>query len=244
MIAFLITLLMAQGIPALPGQSGTVSGVVRTSAGTPAAGVRVSAMVPPEAGTEAALAGSSPPWLKRRTGLYRLEGIPQGRYYTLRTRGFRLLSGTADTAGSNLPLHRAVRFRNRFRCDGYQRPFCFAFDSFGLISQVANNPSFAVKVNVVVEGGAKLPVFGSGAFTGIRFTDVTTGSQRTQLLNNSFSVSLTLSGSTPEYRVRIENLPEGYIVKSMTYGTTDVLAHSLKGPSALIPRSQFRPRTV
>jgi len=46
-IAFLLTLLMVQGIPALPGQSGVVSGVVRTSEGTPAAGVRVSAMVPP-----------------------------------------------------------------------------------------------------------------------------------------------------------------------------------------------------
>src|SRR3954468_21633907 len=73
---------MAQGIPALPGQSGTVSGVVRTSAGTPAAGVRVSAMVPPDAGTDAALAGSFAALAQTdEQGRYRLEGIPQGRYY-------------------------------------------------------------------------------------------------------------------------------------------------------------------
>ena len=59
MFAFLLTILTmmpAQGIPAFPGQSGTVSGIVRTSAGMPAAGVRVSAMVPPEAAADAASA--------------------------------------------------------------------------------------------------------------------------------------------------------------------------------------------
>jgi hypothetical protein len=240
-IAFLITLLMAQGIPALPGQSGTVSGVVRTSAGTPAAGVRVSAMVPPDAGTEAALAGSFAALAQTdEQGRYRLEGIPQGRYYIVAGRVDlpTFYPGTADMTQARIfsvASGGAVSGIDFVMMDTSVRS-ASAFDTFGSISQAANNPSLAVKVNVAVEGGAKLPIFGSGAFTGIRFTDVTTSSQRTQLLKGSFSFSLTLSGSTPEYRVQIENLPEGYIVKSMTYGTTDVLTNSLKIPSALIPR--------
>src|SRR5262245_1212332 len=82
MFALLLTLLLAQGIPVLPGETGTVSGVIRTSIGTPAAGVRVSAMVPPEVAADAA-AGSALAALAQtdEQGRYRLEGIPAGRYY-------------------------------------------------------------------------------------------------------------------------------------------------------------------
>jgi hypothetical protein len=44
-----IVILAAQGIPVLPNQTGTITGSLRTTAGTPAAGVRVSALAKPEA---------------------------------------------------------------------------------------------------------------------------------------------------------------------------------------------------
>ena len=240
MIAFLLTLLMVQGIPTLPGESGTVSGIVRTSAGTPAAGVRVSAMVSPDIAAEAASAASFSALAQTdEQGRYRLEGIPTGRYYIVAGRVDlpTFYPGTADMKQArifSIAPGGAVSGIDFIMMDTSIRS-ASASDTFGLIAQIAT-PPFALQVQVQLEGGAKLPVSASGALTAIRFTDVTLGSQRAELLKKSFSVSLSLSGSTPEYRVRIENLPEGYIVKSMTYGTADVMTNSLKIPPALLPR--------
>jgi hypothetical protein len=89
---------------------------------------------------------------------------------------------------------------------------------------------------VHVESGAKLPVFSSGGFTLIQFTDTSTGVSRNEQLKASFSVSVTTTGSAPDYRVRIANLPEGYVLKSMKYGPTDITSAPLKIPPALLPR--------
>jgi len=84
MIVILLALatLITQGIPVLPNQGGTVTGILRTSSGTPAAGVRVSALARPEAtkdlSTSAALASLAE---TDASGRYRLENIPPGRYY-------------------------------------------------------------------------------------------------------------------------------------------------------------------
>lgn len=237
MIAFLLTLLLAQGIPTSPGESGTVSGVVRTSAGTPAAGVRVSAMVPPDRATDVAAAASFSALAQTdEEGRYRLEGIPFGRYYIVAGRVDMptFYPGTADIQQArvfSVTPGGAVSGIDFAMMDSSVRT-ASAFDTFGMFGQISSTPPFTLQVRVQLEGGAKMPVSASGAFTGIRFTDVNLGSQLTQLLKNSFSVSLTPTGSTPEFRVGIENLPEGYIVKSMTYGTTDVMANSLKIPSS------------
>jgi len=237
-IAFLLTLLMAQGIPTLQGESGTVSGVVRTSAGTPAAGVRVSAMVPPDAGVDAAFAASFSALAQTDDeGRYRLEGIPVGRYYIVAGRVDlpTFYPGTGDMMQArifSIAPGGALSGIDFVMMDTSVRSAATSDPYLGMIS---GPPSVTIQVNVAVEGGAKFPVSAFGAFTGIRFTDQFLGSQVTQLLRNSFSVGL--SGSTPEYRVRIENLPDGYIVKSMTYGTTDVLNNSLKFPPTAGPNS-------
>src|SRR6185295_3025554 len=68
--------------------TGVVSGRIRSSNGLPAVGVRVSAMLAPEAGrpggADAADAGAL--FSQTQTddsGRYRLEGIPPGRYYIM-----------------------------------------------------------------------------------------------------------------------------------------------------------------
>jgi len=81
MLAFLVSLLLVQA-PNLPSLNGTVTGALHTSLGKPAAGVRVTALVPPASSDEAFSAtsmvslGETDP-----EGQYRLEGIPPGRYY-------------------------------------------------------------------------------------------------------------------------------------------------------------------
>jgi hypothetical protein len=84
MMAVLLTLSIwtAQGIPVLPNQSGTVTGVLRTAAGSPAAGVRVSALSKPEEITELAVSSSLAGIAETdASGRFRLESIPPGRYY-------------------------------------------------------------------------------------------------------------------------------------------------------------------
>ena len=84
MIALLVAMAMlaAQGISVLPNQSGTVTGSLRTATGTPAAGVRVSALAKPEVLIElneaTCLAGIAE---TDASGRFRLENIPPGRYY-------------------------------------------------------------------------------------------------------------------------------------------------------------------
>src|SRR4030095_2515146 len=73
-------LFLVQGIPVQ--QSGTVTGILRTGDGKPAAGVRVSAV--PQ--TDALEQGPASPTLSSiaetdSNGRYKLENVPPGRYY-------------------------------------------------------------------------------------------------------------------------------------------------------------------
>src|SRR5215207_2239792 len=73
---------LAQGIPVAPNQSGTVLGTLRTAAGTPVAGVRVSALGKPENTMDLATSNSMAGLAETdAAGRFRLENIPPGRYY-------------------------------------------------------------------------------------------------------------------------------------------------------------------
>src|SRR5882672_10719014 len=83
MIAFLFALtLFAQGAATLQSDNGTITGVLKTSTGQPAVGVRVAAMAIPESALDA-VAGAAMTSLVAtdEVGRYRLENIPPGRYY-------------------------------------------------------------------------------------------------------------------------------------------------------------------
>jgi hypothetical protein len=71
--------LMAQGIPAPSQVTGSVTGVVRTAAGTPASGVRVTAMRADA--MEDALRAMVSLTQTDASGRYRLDSIPPGQYY-------------------------------------------------------------------------------------------------------------------------------------------------------------------
>jgi len=240
-IEFLLTLLIAlsQGIPALPGQSGTVTGVLRTAAGEPAAGVRVSAMVPPESDVDvrsvasfAALAETD------MDGRYRLEGIPQGRYY--------IVAGRVDQPTYYPGTTEMTKARIFSVTPG---GFISGIDFVMVDSSVRSNLPGAgqlqlarritIPTQVAVEGGGKLPVFAAGGFTQIRLTETGYSSESTVELksSSSFDFSISSGQTSAEYNVSVDYLPEGYFVKSMTFGADNVMTGTLKIPQANMPRT-------
>src|SRR5689334_19303784 len=81
MLQFLLFAILLQ-IPNLPALNGAVTGVVRTAAGKPAAGVRVSAVVPPASATDEFTATAMASIVETDAeGRFRLEAVPPGRYY-------------------------------------------------------------------------------------------------------------------------------------------------------------------
>jgi len=74
-------ILFAQGIIQTPKDSGTVTGIVRTSSGTPASGVRVSALSRASNSADATAEISTSSLAQTdEQGRYRLENIPPGSY--------------------------------------------------------------------------------------------------------------------------------------------------------------------
>src|SRR5262249_54933253 len=87
--------------------------------------------------------------------------------------------------------------------------------------------SVSVPVDVEVEGG-NVPVFAFGKFPTVRFTRKIDGYLTENKLNEaSIDVPLLSTGIT-EYRVSVDNLPEGYSVKSVRYGTSDAAIDTVK----------------
>jgi len=247
--AFLLTLLLAlvQGIPALPGQTGTVTGVLRTAAGEPAARVRVSAMVPPESAVDVRSVAAFTALAETDTeGRYRLEGIPQGRFYIVAGRVDQptYYPGTTETAKARIVSISPggvvsgidfVVMDSSVRSIPAGNDFAALFSNFGQLNIVSR---LFLPVQVTVDGRARLPVFSSAGFPRVQLTEMAGGAQIAIPLNgSSFGLSFAISQNGPEYRVSVENLPEGYAVKSMTFGADDVMRGTLKIPQVNLPHT-------
>jgi 5-hydroxyisourate hydrolase-like protein (transthyretin family) len=215
-------ILFTQGIPQAPADSGTVTGIVKTSSGAPAAGVRVSAMARATAdGSTSSLTQTD------EQGRYRLENIPSGSYViaagrvalpTFYPATLDMSKGTAvSVAGSAV-----VENINITMDDASIRPSDSATD----VSDVAG---LTLPVQVRMEGDAKQPIFADGRSVMVRFTRMKDGAVSESPLNASI-LNLPVPNSLPgyEYRVTIENLPSGYVVKSMVQDGVNLLNNSLK----------------
>jgi Carboxypeptidase regulatory-like domain len=225
-------ILFAQGIAQTPANSGTITGTVRTSAGTPAAGVRVSAIARQSSATlnpadAAAEVSSSSLAQTDDQGQYRLENIPPGSYVIAAGRvtlptyypaTMDLSKGTVVSVAASA----VVGNINITMDDGSIRPSDSATD----VSDVAG---LTLPVQVRMEGDAKQPVFADGRPIMVRFTRTKDGAVSESPLNASI-LNLPVPNSLPgyEYRVTIENLPAGYVVRSMSQDGVNLLNNTLK----------------
>jgi len=229
MKAFLLGLiLVTQGIPQSPTEAGTVTGVVKTSNGAPAAGVRVSATARPSNPADASVEVSSASLGQTDDqGRYRLENIPPGTYYIAAGRVSlpTFFPGTLEMSKGttvSIAASAVVANINITMDDASIRPPDSAMD----VSDVAG---LTLPVQVRMDGDAKQPVFANGQFVMVRFTRTKDGAVSDSPLNASL-LNLPVPNSLPgyEYRVSVENLPGGYVVKSMTQDGVNLLASTLK----------------
>jgi hypothetical protein len=225
-------MLSLQGNPVLP-QVGRVTGVLRTAAGAPASKVRVSATLSPrsraESTAELVSLGETD-----EEGRFVLENIPPGDYYIVAGRvdlptvypgTQELARGTTITVtpGATVSGIDFVIAESSYRPATPERPV-------PLVTQAT------LPVSVMVEGGGNLPVSAGGRSTTIQLIPVAGGKAHETPLNSARITLPVTPGVTEEYRVRIDNLPEDYVVKSMTFDSTDLTTETLKASlSSLTP---------
>jgi hypothetical protein len=224
--------LLLQGIPALSQQNGTVTGVLLNAEGKPLPGTRVTAVAQSqdvatlnEVEVFAALAETD------EQGRYRLENVPPGRYYikagnvntptffpgTLEVREGTVVTVTAGAtvSGLNFKLSPASVGRasvgNLFQIGG-----------------VGGTPVLTIPIDARVEGGGAIPVFGPTGFASISFAPPAGA----QFFVDISTPVVRLAGTSADYKVTVENLAEGYTVKSLSYDGTDLRTNNLTLSSA------------
>jgi hypothetical protein len=238
MLPFLIALLLLQQASTARPENGTVEGIVRTTAGNPAAGVRVTAVVPPPAEGEVASNATMASIAQTDAeGRYRLESIPPGQYYISAGRvdvptyypgTIQLLRGTIVTirAGATIP----------------EISFVLDDASVGRAEQGppggrrANQPplgegpvGLTVPVTIQADAKGKAPVFGSNYYPLLQLKKVTGGTVSTMTFARTSMILPVPSGAiVDEYQVSIDGLPEGYAIRTVMYGPTDLKRELLK----------------
>jgi hypothetical protein len=238
---FIMPLLLRQGIPLSPSQTGTVTGTVRTPEGKPAVGVRIAARVLPETPQEAATALSSLA-SSDEEGRYRLEAVPPGRYY--------ITAGRVDTptfypGTTDMPRATEVRITAGGSVAGVDFTIQEVSLQPALFRLTIPLQTFApVSIPVSVKAEGKLPVFSDGAYTTVRITRISDGLwTEIPLETPAISVPLTPGGQDETFRVTVHGLGADHRVQSIKYGETDVTSGTIKlsttssGSSRILPTS-------
>ena len=230
----LILILLFQGVPVPASQSGSISGVLSTSTGKPAVGVRVSALTRPESPLDSLTASAMASLAETdQNGVYKLENVPPGRYYLIAGRVDRptYYPGTLEMiAGKDVLITPGAAIAGM--------NFAMMDHSEG---RADTNPgvslatSWSIPVRVTLEGGGKIPVFDNGLFPVLRLTRV--GDNHTMDIPLTSPLLVVPLAANPEYRVAIENLSKRYTVKTVVSGNTNLMSDLLKlpPPSAPIP---------
>lgn len=231
MIALLFSFIFfAQGVTSA--NNGTITGIIQTAAGKPAAGIRVAAVIRPDAaagaGAEASSAGLAQ---TDEQGRYRLEDIPPGNYYIAAGRvTFPTYYPGALEMSKGKPIAiaagAAVANINITLDDASVRPPDSAVD----VSAIAG---LTLPVQVQMEGSARQPVFANGKSVVVRFTRKQAGEISGEISDiplNDTVLNLPVPNSLPgyEYRITVENLPSGYAVRSITQDGVDLANNTLK----------------
>ena len=222
MITLFLSLVLAlQGVPVQAQQGGTVTGVLKDTQGKPVAGIRMAAIARPESLDEAVTSAAMSSLSETdQDGRYTLENIPPGRYFIA---AGRLDSQTYYPGTSDMAAAKEVAMKPGVKLSGID----FALDnvSFGRATS-GGNPGIllALPLRITVEGGGRLPLSGAGKITTVKLEmggSVITAPMTSTVVN-------VPGPQTTAYRVTVENLPDSYSVKSITYGSTDLLTNTLR----------------
>jgi hypothetical protein len=213
-------------------QTGSISGVLTTSAGKPAVGVRVSALMRPDAPTDALNSSAMASITQTdEKGAYRLENVPPGRYYIVAGRLDvpTYYPGTLDmSAGRDIQVSPGASIAGM--------NFVLKDNSQGRAdsSSVSLATNWTIPVRVSMEGGGKIPMYNEGTFPVVRFTRVDNNVLETPLTATSLVVPLN---PNPEYRVTIEGLAKRYTVRSIVSDKINLISDPLKLPPPSPPIS-------
>jgi hypothetical protein len=182
-------------------------------------GVRVSALTKPDELTDLAQSTSLSAIAETdASGRFRLENIPPGRYYVVAGR----LDMPTFYPGVVTPGEGTVILVT----PGLTVPgIDFVLNNVSMgraLSPGSVAPSWVIPIQTRMEGGGKVPMFALGWFPVLRLSRTGNARIETPLASASVTVPET------EYRATIANLPEGYTVKSFTFGATDLTADPLQ----------------
>jgi len=226
--------LFLQGIPALPNQSGTVTGILKYADGKPAVGVRITAVARPESPQDVALAAAISSLAETdQTGRYRLENIPPGHYHIAAGRidlqtfypGVLEISSATDILIKSGDIVTGIDFMLKDSSIGR------APDA----SSAGGVPTISVALTVTVEGGGRVPVFSPRGFARLVLTR-TRDNVRSLASLDQRSINLTGSDASfstgSEYQASVEGLPDGFAVRTFTYGAADLMTSTLRIPAS------------
>lgn len=236
MIAALLTAFLAiQGVPLAAQQSGTITGLLKNADGRPAFGIRVAALARPESQMEA-IAGAALASIAStdEEGRYRLEDIPPGQYYIVAGRVDlpTYYPGTPQmSAGTIVKIAPGVSLAG----------LDFAISDNSLRTEATDTYSVPVSrrslvTRVLAEGGGEIPVSSSTGPVMLEFERTADRAITTiPVTATSTILEFFLAMNMTEFQITMKNLPEGYVVRAIMSGSTDITASTLKIPGTLNP---------
>jgi hypothetical protein len=215
----LLLIFWTQGIPVQPTQGGTITGVLKDSAGKPAAGIRIGAVARPDSLEEFAGGAAAMSSLAETDdqGRYSLENVPPGRYFI----AAGILSFPTYYPGTQAMAEgKTVLVTAGATVPGID--FTLKDSSGGRIIGTGGGQgigAFAIPLDIRVENRGKTPIFGAGKPTRVRLEPVTGGNAITATVTDG---SIPILPTSADYRISMEGLPNDYTVKSIKYGSADI----------------------
>jgi hypothetical protein len=188
------------------------------------------------------------------SGKFRLENIPPGHYFisaglvdspTFYPGSLRIDEGKSVFVESGVLLS-GIDFQVRATSlQGNSNSFSALLQLstsanntatlMSLLSGISSIParivaSIRVPIDLHVEGGKRIPATAGGDATKIWLTAISPSTTTfSAWLDDSYlNVPLPPSSRTNEYRIQVENLPDSYRIRSMTYGSNDLTKTNLK----------------
>jgi len=217
--------LLMQGIPLLPTPGGTVTCVLTSDAGRPAAGVRVAVMEQP---VNLAVAASAAALVSigetDDAGRFRLENVPPGRYYIAagRVELPTFFPGTLEIAAGKI-----ITVAAGATVTGVN------FNLKDVSDRGVETISAVLRIPLQVQtGGIRIPLFSDRGKVRLRLTHLPDGN-RTEIPLDALSVMLPIAAG--EYEVGIENLPDDVRLNDLRFGTTNLRNNKLKVTLADLP---------